>query len=138
MSNFKENLLEVLKIKEIDAKNFLEKLGLNKNYLYDTNEHSTLLSSAINIANNLQLSLDFLCDRNSLLETETKIRSADKFLPNLLSILKQLQISQRTFCRNLHLSTSCFTRWRNGYLPYLSTIVEIADYLDCSIDDLLI
>ena len=138
MSNFKDNLLEILKIKEIDSKNFVQKLNLNKNYLYDNNEHSTLLSSAINIANELQLSLDFLCDRGTSSETETKIRSGDKFLANLLVTLKQLKISQRTFCKSLNLSTSCFTRWRSGYLPYLSTIIDIAEYLDCSIDDLLI
>ena len=138
LSNFKDNLLEVLKIKEIDTKTFLEGLGLNKNYLYNTNEHSTLLSSAVTIANKLQLSLDFLCEQDVSNEHQYKTRCVNKFLPNLLSMLKQLKISQRTFCKDLNLSTSCFTRWRNGYLPFLSTITEIANYLECTIDELLI
>lgn len=136
LSNFKENLVELLKIKEIDSKYFLAKLHLNKNYLYDTSEHSTLLESAISIANELNLSMDFLCDRKSQSEIQLRKRSSSKFLPNLLNMLKQSKISQRTFCKDMALSSSCFTRWKAG-LPYLSTVVDIADYLDCSIDDLL-
>lgn len=136
LSNFKENLVDLLKIKEIDAKDFLENLHLNKNYLYDTSVHSTLLNSAITIANYLNLSMDFLCDRANSTDVQCKQRCGDKFLPNLLNTLKQSKISQRTFCKDLALSSSCFTRWKNGS-PYLSTVIDIADYLGCSIDDLL-
>lgn len=136
LSNFKENLVELLKIKEIDSKDLLEKLHLNKNYLYDTADHSTLLESAISIANYLNLSMDFLCDRKSQSDNQFHPRNSEKFLSNLLCMLKQSKISQRTFCRDMALSSSCFTRWKSGS-PYLSTVVDIADYLDCSIDDLL-
>ena len=29
------------------------------------------------------------------------------------------------------------TNWKNGAVPKLSTIIKIAEYLDCNIDDLM-
>lgn len=137
MSNFKENLLDVLNIRKIDIKTFCKMAGLSQNYIYELDQNTPTLPYAIKIANTLQISIDFLVGRSDK-EIENKKRDASLFLNNLKSILKQQNISVRRFCSHLNFSTSCFTRWKLGSYPFLRTVVEISDYLDCSIDDLLI
>ena len=47
------------------------------------------------------------------------------------------KVSFSKLCRDLNMSGSNISRWKNGTKPTLETLVEVADYLQCSIDDLL-
>ncbi len=54
-----------------------------------------------------------------------------------IKILEELNISQRKLCRDLNFSTDAFTRWKNGQLPFLSSIISIAKYLNVEIEELI-
>ena len=137
MSNLKINVLEVLKDKHISIKDFCKTVGLGKNMIYDLDVHLPTLQNAIKIANALNVSLDYLIGRSDSQEQYFININENNFIVNLDKILKSKHISKLKFSKELNLSTDCFTRWRAGAIPYLTTILRIADYLGCSIDELL-
>ena len=137
MKKFKENVIELLNDKGINIQDFCKSLSIGKNRIYDLDKHLPSVNTAVKIANALNLSIDYLLGNIDLPENDNKFLNVDKFATNLESILKQQDKSKLKFCKDLKFSTDCFTRWRKGALPYLSTLIEIANYLNCNIDDLL-
>lgn len=136
MTKFKENVVDALNERNISIKDFCEQAGFGKNMIYELDQHLPTLKNAIIISNILDLSLDFLLGRTEEQQT-TKIKDTASFVSNLEKLINAKDISKLKFCNDLNFSTDCFTRWRRGALPYLSKIVEISDYFNCSIDDLL-
>lgn len=136
LKKFKENVLYLLKEKNFSVQKICEQANLGKNMIYDLDLHLPSLENAIKISKALDISLDYLVGRT---ENQDKLKSisAKNFYKNLNIILKENKIIKTKFYKDMNYSTDCFTRWKKGSIPYLSTIIEIADYLNCSIDDLL-
>lgn len=51
--------------------------------------------------------------------------------------LKDQNISQNKFAKDLKIGRANFTYWKHGKLPKLESLILIADYLNINIDDLL-
>jgi len=137
MNRFKENVIELLNDKGIHIQDFCKNIGIGKNRIYDLDKNLPSINTTIKIANALNVSIDYLLGNIDLPENDNNFRDTSNFISNLERILKQQEKSKLKFCKDLKFSTDCFTRWHKGALPYLSTIIEIASYLNCRIDDLL-
>lgn len=137
MSNFRENVLEVLKEREISIKNFCKQVGIGKNSIYNLKNHSPNLETALKIANNLKLSLAFLTERSDNGEEFTPKHNEINFYNNLEKLLEKSTTTKAKFYKELKFSTDLLTRWKNGAVPYLSNIILIADYFNVEIEELL-
>lgn len=137
MSNFKELLLEVLNEKNKSVKDLEDSGIIPKRTFYEYKNVTPYLETVLRIANFLNVSLDYLSNRT----TDNRFReyslSQTKFFETISNILKVNKISQVKFCKDTGISRPNFTYWKNGALPKFFTLISIADYLDCSIDDLL-
>ncbi|MBQ8431067.1 MAG: helix-turn-helix transcriptional regulator [Clostridia bacterium] len=136
MSNFYEMVFDAL---EENHKTFkdLEDAGVIKERVYyQFKDFTPFLPQVLKIANFLEMSLDYITNRDSKNKFK-KYKTKPNFYINLKRLLNNSQIKQCNLEKELNLGRSNFTYWKNGSLPKLNTIIQIADYLKCSIDDLL-
>lgn len=64
--------------------------------------------------------------------------SSKNIAEKIKTILKQKKISAATMLKECNLNkNTLYTMNTEGYMPRLETIIQISDYLDCSIDYLL-
>lgn len=95
------------------------------------------LKTAIAIANFLKVSLDYLFE----LATENKFKFYDlsklNFSKNLEVLLATKNISARQLCKELKYSRANVLRWKNGVTPSIQSLLELANYFSCTIDDIL-
>ena len=137
MSNFVEMLLEALQEKGKTIKDLEDNGIIPKRSFYQYKSYTPFLTSILKIANYLEMSLDYFADRTNVNNFKTyKIEHQDFYL-NLMSFIKQAQISQSKLAKDLEIGRPNFSYWKNGSLPKFRTLIEIANYLNCNIDDLL-
>ena len=55
-----------------------------------------------------------------------------------MTLINGVGISCRKFCKDLHYSRDNVIRWKKGTQPSVQSLLEIARYFNCSIDDLLV
>jgi len=89
----------------------------------------------INIANFLHMSIDYILDRTA----DNRFKKYSLTQSNFYINLKKMMISasQLKLCKDLGISRTNFSRWKNGTKPTIAKLILIADYLNCNIDELL-
>lgn len=137
MTNFGELLSEMLNEKDKSFKN-LEDAGIIKkrtHYQYKT--FMPFLPTILSIANFLEVSLDYMVGRTTKNNFKKYNVNEPLFYEHLIRILKKLSITQKKFTEDLSIGRSNLFYWKNGSLPKLPLLIEIANYLGCDIDELL-
>lgn len=137
LSNFKSNVIEVLDEKKIPIKDFCEMCGFGKNMVYDLDKHLPKIDNAAKIADSLNVPLDFLVGRTDICENLARKSDLSCFVPNIEKVLKELKISKNKFYKDLNFSNNRLSCWNKGVIPYLDTVIKIADYLKVSVDYLI-
>ena len=106
--------------------------------IYHFKQYYPTIKNAINIANYLEFSLDYILERT----TENNFRKYKYPQTNIFekinNILLQQNIKQTKLYKDLNISRTNFSLWKNKFNPRLSMLISIADYLGCDIDDLLV
>ena len=90
------------------------------------------------LANYLKVSIDYLLgfsDENLFKEYDIENINFNK---NLREIIHNEKISMKQMAGDLKMGETNFVRWNRGVYPRLDKLVDIANYLKCSIDDLLL
>lgn len=137
MTDFLTLLNDVLVEKGISIKD-LESEGIIPNHsFYQYKTQWPYLHNAIKIANYLEVSLDYLLDRTSNNSFKKYKKDQNNFYKNLISILKQNQISQAKLSKEMSIGRANFWYWKVGKSPKLITLNDLANYLACNIDDFL-
>ena len=137
MENLKSRIDEILSERNLTRIDLANLASVHRNVIAKLNYASISLSTAIKIANILNISIDYMV---GLSEDDSKFKPTNNninFYNNCKKILEELNISQRKLCRDLNFSTDVFTRWKNGQLPFLSSIISIAKYLNVEIEELI-
>ena len=137
MENLKSRIDDILSERNLTRIDLANLAGVHRNVIAKLNYASISLSTAIKIANFLNISIDYMV---GLSEDDSKFKPTNNninFYNNCKKILEELNISQRKLCRDLNFSTDAFTRWKNGQLPFLSSIISIAKYLNVEIEELI-
>lgn len=110
---------------------------ISKDTFYKYKQRNPSLKTLINVANYLQVSIDYLyelTDKNNFCRYST---DQSKFYENLVDLIKRANLSNRQFCKEMNYQKDNITRYKNGTIPSIRTLFEIAKYFDCPIDDLL-
>ena len=137
MSNFINNVKNILEEQGKSTDNLFNDKILSKNTFYKYNQRFPSLPTLIKIANYLRVNIDYLLelsDNNNFKHYSTNQKD---FYKNLLELINSSCISNRKFCRDLNFSRDNINRWKNGTTPSVQILLEIAQYFECSIDDLL-
>ena len=139
--NFSENLNELMLLSN-DIKSDI--LGKEINVSGQTvrawcnNTQEILLSHLISLANYFNCSIDFLTGRSDVILDFQPIDSCPKFYYSLRNVMNIKGISRYNLTKkNKIIMDSYLTRWQNGADVHLSSLITLADYLDCSIDFLI-
>lgn len=137
MPDFKSLLGEVLSEQNKTFADLERANVICERSFYQYKDYTPYLPKIIEIANYLEISLDYLTGRTSENCFKPYKLPQVNFYNRLTGILNSYNISQSKFARDVKISRPNFSHWKNGKLPKLNTIVAIATYLNCSIDDLL-
>lgn len=134
MSNFK-NMLEEIFIE--NGKSFQELVnnGIIKNRsFYGYVDNTPFLPKIIEIANALEVSLDYLTGRETINKFKKYKTHQNNIFQNIEKVRKIHNISQSTLSKEISINRANFTHWKNGKLPKLDTLIALANYFNCSID----
>lgn len=137
MSNFKELLLDALNEQQKSFED-LENAGIIcKRSFYQYKDFTPFLPKVLEIANFLEISLDYLSDRTTDNQFKKYKIPQTNFLDNLNKQLKIASSSKLKLSKDLNIGRANFTYWKHGSMPKFSTLIDLANYLNCSIDELL-
>ena len=137
MSNFK-NLLDDILLEQHKSFHELEENGvIGKGTYYEFATYSPYLKTIIDIANYLRVSLDYLANR--VTENHFKVYKYPQpnIIRNIVNIMKNHKVSQRQLERDTDISRTNFVYWNRGSVPKFETLITLADYFKCNIDDFL-
>jgi len=140
MSKFSERLSELMLEKESMLGYELgEHIGLPAPMIsiWKGGKSMPSLQNAVKLADYFQCPLDFLFGRND----NDKLDFAPKPLPSfhgrLVVILKEKDTSWYKVVQDTKISKSNYQDWRDGREPLMPTLIELANYLDMSLDYLV-
>ena len=136
METIKDRIVEILQERNISIPDFCKMAKIGKNAIYELDDFTPSLPNVLKIADTLKISLDYIAGLTEKAEFNLK-EYTFKFYENLKNELRLQNISQNKFMRDLNYSTEAFTRWKYGSIPHFSTVIEIANYLNTSIDYLI-
>ncbi|MCI9504104.1 MAG: helix-turn-helix domain-containing protein [Clostridia bacterium] len=130
-----ERISELLTVKGIDNKTFAGSLGVNVSTVgrWKSNAKYMRLSQIIAVANYFACSLDFLVGRSDIV-LDFQPQTCPPFYPHLRKLLKEKGISRNQINRETRIKSSHFVDWSNGADPHILSLIELADYLNVTLD----
>lgn len=138
MSKIYEAILEVLEEQNLSIRDIENSKILGDKTIYNFSQENPSLKSLMKLANYLKVSIDYLLgfsDENLFKEYDIENINFNK---NLRKIIHNEKISMKQMARDIKMGETNFIRWNRGVYPRLDKLVDIANYLKCSIDDLLL
>lgn len=139
MSNFSENLQDLLIRKNINKNQFCKQLNISNSSFYKIFNHSRQpkIDTLLKIASYFNCSLDFLLGRT---ENETAL-AGGKRVPLKVPFNKQLKINNTNINRvanSIGTNTATIYRWLNNETyPTIEYLIKLADYFGCTVDYLV-
>lgn len=66
------------------------------------------------------------------------LKPRSRFCRNMRDMREDLKLNQATFAKELGVPVSTYSSWERGRTsPDITTVIKIADFFDCSIDELV-
>lgn len=137
MNDFIYYVENVLEEKGVDVHCLFRDGVISENTFYKYRKRFPNLTTLIKILNYLEVSADYLFEMSEENSFSRYSLTSGKFYSNLSNLINAKNISGRKFCNDLNYSRDNLIRWKNGTQPSIRTIIEIAKYFNCSIDELL-
>ena len=136
LTNFAENINDMLIERGINAKNLADALGMGNATItrYLNKERMPSIEYLVKIANYFNCSTDYL------LGLEDEIRNTDfmpcpPFAERLAYLLNYYKRSSYSIYHNTDISQARYYGWKNGVgVPSVDNIVKLAKLFDCSVD----
>lgn len=135
MANFSERLKELIEEREISPKQLAEAIGVavSSIHRWQSGKLQIYLSKLIKIADYFHCSLDFLTGR---IEEYTPYsgRECPPFPERLRAVLREKGVSTYKLRNETKIDGCYFYKWDRGADPHIQTLIELAGYLDVSVD----
>lgn len=133
--HFGERLAQLMFEKNLNDKQFSKAVGLSAATvcLWRTGRQNISLSNALKLANFFNCSLDYLVGRSEN-SAEYKAVDCPPFYSRLIEIMKSRNISRYRIVRETKLSDGNFYSWKKGGDPFIQSVIDLADYFDCTLD----
>ncbi len=138
MTDFKSSLQEMLEEKGLNRRKLSKIIDISESTLngYFNSGYYPSLKNAKKLCKYFNCSFDYLLGLSD--NKDYKPKSNNKtFFENFCDLIKQNNLSNSKAMEELKMSEYDFYRWRNGQMPKVFNLVEIAKHFNCSIDELL-
>ncbi len=138
MSNFSEILKELMQERGLSCEKLAKNLGLKSATVsrWTLRDYSLKLKNLVMLADYFNCSIEFLAGR-----TEKPLSFTPKprppFMEQFKYILKTHGVSTYKLDKETPVKHVYLNRWRRGGEPLLNTLIILADYLGCTIDQLV-
>jgi len=110
---------------------------ISKDTFYKYKHRNPSLQTLIKIANYLKVSIDYLYELSDENNFSFYSINQNEFYNKLVNLINSKGLSFRQFCKDLNYAKDNINRYKNGVQPSVRTLFEIANYFNCSIDELL-
>lgn len=137
LMTFGERLNELMKYNAQNAEGMGKLSGITSQQIrrYATGK-DIRISTLLRLADFFHCSLDYLSGRSEVF-LDYIPHDCPPFMKWLPVVIKQSNKSTYKIFKETRIKSSYFALWRKGGEPLLSTLILLADYLDCSIDYLV-
>ena len=138
LSKFGERLVELMFYDNIKSEQLGEKLKMSGETIrrYCKGKSGINLSNLVKLADYFRCSIEFLIGRADE-QLDFMLRPAVHFPTRLREVLKENGHSRYSLDKKSKFKDSYLTNWDKGSEPNIFTLIELADFLDCSIDYLI-
>ena len=128
-------ITELLTTKDIDNKTFAKSIDVNVSTVgrWKNNSKYMRLSQILKIADYFVCSLDFLVGRSDDV-LDFKPQECPPFYQHLRELLENKGISRNQINKETRIKSSHFVDWKNGADPHILSLIELANYLDVTLD----
>ncbi|MBS5021928.1 MAG: helix-turn-helix domain-containing protein [Firmicutes bacterium] len=137
-SAFGERLTELMVINNIDTAHLAAAVGVHATTVqrWRRGTKYLFLSQLVKLADYFDCSLDFLTGR-----TDTVLDYSPKpcppFYARFREVMAERGITRYRMSKETKIKDSYFTEWSKGTDPHLFSLIEVADYLNVSVDYLV-
>lgn len=137
MPNFILQVKEILEEKGQTTQSLFDNKIVPENTFYKYKQRYPSLNTLIKIANYLHVSIDYLLGMSDENKFKTYSKEQKNLYNNIINLINNSKISQRKFSKDLNYSRVNLQRWKNGMKPNIQTLIEISNYFNVPINDLL-
>ena len=136
-----QNLKDFCLDKNISIKQLAKEIKVQDSLLYKYINDSAIptLRNIIKLANYFDCSIDYLLGLSDYPNKEkiNKEFGCFDFYSRYKKLLSVNNLTHYALCKELDLSMASLTSWKNGTIPYLDTLIKIANYFGVSVDYLV-
>jgi len=137
-STFSERLKELIFDKGLSAEQLAVIVGVARSTAYRWTFEPVHIkrSHLIKVADYFECLIEYLIGRS---EDSTKIipKPCPNFVEQVRKIMKEQNISTYKLEKTSKFKWHYFTQWKRGSEPTLQTLIELAEYFDCTLDYLV-
>lgn len=138
MSNFKERLNDLMFERQIKSDQLGKAIGVSGQTIraWCDDNQSILLSNIIKLADYFHCSIDYLVGiSDSTAEFEAK--QYPPFYDRFRQVMEEKGKTRYKMTKESKIKDSYFTTWKSGSDPHILSVIEVANYLDVTIDYLI-
>lgn len=137
MSDFGDRLNELILESRMTLEQLADAIGVTLPTVYEWKAGKHLFySNLIKLCDCLNCSIDFISGRSDTI-LDFNPQTPPPFPQAVRAMMKQRNITSYRLRKETRYDGSYFARWDRGAEPYLNTLVELADYFECTIDQLV-
>lgn len=135
---FSERLNDLMAEQEISGEELSKRIGVAPSLVSRWRKSDTdkFLSSILKIADYFKCSLDYLCGREDEFYPFDFI-NCPPFYDRLRFVLREKGVTTYALFKNTKVKSSHLVGWKKGSEPKMTTLIAIADFLNCSLDYLV-
>lgn len=137
MVDFITQVKDVLEEKGLTTKNMFEAGIISEDTFYKYKNRCPSLKTLLKVANYLGVTIDYLFEMSDENNFTPYLLNQNNLYNNILTLVTNSGISQRKFSKDLHFSRVNLLRWKKGITPNVQSLIEISNYFNCPINDLL-
>lgn len=136
LDKFGERLTELLFGKDLDETAKMLGVSLSALYKWRNGKREVTLNNLVKLADCFEVSIEYLIGGS-----EDGRRFVPKNCPDfgkrLREVMKEKGVTTYLLRKNHRYGTRHFGKWKKGAMPYLSTVIDLANILGCTVDYLV-
>jgi len=138
MSNFKERLNDLMVEEQIKSDQLGKAIGVSGQTIraWCDDCQSILLSNIIKLADYFHCSIDYLVGISDS-TAEFTSKQYPPFYDRLRHVMEEKGKTRYSMTKESKIKDSYFTTWKSGSDPHILSVIEVAKYLDVTIDYLI-
>ncbi|MBQ7885167.1 MAG: helix-turn-helix transcriptional regulator [Clostridia bacterium] len=138
MTKFNETLLKIMNKQGLSAYKMAGMLDIKLSTFYDMlRSENIMLRNALRVVDYFGSSLDYFEKKTKTFYCDYKKDYKINIYESVKKYMAEKNVTFQRMCADLGMSRTNLTRWRDGDAPKYQTVVQMANYLNMSIDEFI-